>query len=441
MIERDLMTDLLAWKQSGTRQPLVLHGARQVGKTWLLKHLGESQYDQSVYVSFDKDRQAADIFDPDLDVQRIIMSLRAWSGKQITPENTLIIFDEVQECPRALTSLKYFAEDAPQYHVAAAGSLLGLVNHQGTGFPVGKVDVLHLHPCTFAEFLGAVGRQGLQQALTDPQATPEFLSVFHDNLVQLLRQYFVVGGMPRAVAEFSQSQQIQQVRRIQAGILTSYQNDISKHVGVSQMEPIDRVWQMLPTFLSRENKRFVFGEVIPGKRAKDLFGALTWLQQAGLMHMVWQVTKPGMPLAAYQNPKIKAFKGFVLDVGLLGAMTRLDPKAIIGGDDAFTEFKGALVEQFVCQSLAATDPYQASAPYYWSAANSQAEVDFLVQHEAQIYAMEVKAQENLRSQSLRAFRGKYPDVQARRFSLSNWRDQDWLRNIPLYAAPYPNLWV
>lgn len=443
MIARDLTSALAAWKDRPGRMPALVYGARQVGKTWLLREFGRTHFSNTVYVNFDRDQTAKQLFTQDLIPTRILRELQNYTGETITAGQTLIIWDEIQECPPALTALKYFCEDAPEYHLAVAGSLLGLIDHQGTGFPVGKVDIFNLFPCSFGEFLGALAPNMRQIVKNISSADHSSLSIYRSQLRDLLRQYFVVGGMPAAVQSYVTHQNISEVRRIQNQILAAYQMDISKHASVRDAQAANDIWRALPQFLARENKKFIFGHTREAARAKDLMGGLLWLEQAGLITRVPRISKPGLPLSAYQDRN--SFKAFCLDVGLLGAMSGLEEQTIVAGNQVFTEFKGALTEQYVCQELqviAAKDTpgMLHTTPSYWSAPKGNAEIDFLTVRHEQIYAIEVKAEENLRAKSLRTFKTANPHLQALRFSLADFREQDWMRNIPLYALAQTELW-
>lgn len=425
-MRRSLMAQLVAWKQSGRRKPLVLNGARQVGKTWLLKEFGASEFENVAYISLDNDALARSYFDSGFDVRRIVASLSLQLDMDIAPERTLIVFDEVQSCPKAITSLKYFCEDAPEYAVAAAGSLLGISANEGTGFPVGKVNMLDLHPLSFEEFLDATGNGRFVQPIVS--ADKQTLDAFSAKYRELLKQYYVVGGMPEAVCALVDGRDVRAARAVQREILDGYTRDFAKHIPPRLLARTMLVWDSIPRHLSQENKKFIFGQVRKGARAADFEECLAWLEQAGLIHKVRRVAKPGIPLSGYCDSV--AFKVFLVDIGLLGAMSGLNPEALLDGNRVLTEFKGALTEQYVCQELIASCDLE---PYYWSAENSRGEVDFVVQRGGDVYPIEVKAEENLRAKSLRAFNERYPEVRPRRFSMSGFRDQGWMRNVPLYA--------
>lgn len=432
-MERFLMDDLVGWKNSVRRKPLVLNGARQVGKTWLLMEFGARHFESVAYVNLDNNLGLASQFDVGYDLPRILLMIQAESGQRVIPGKTLVVLDEVQECPKALTSLKYFCENAPELAVAAAGSLLGITFHEGTGYPVGKVDMLDLHPLSFREFLDATGNPMLREVVDsgDKQLLGSLVAKFRE----LLKQYYFVGGMPEAVATFVESADLSAVRAVQEGVLFGYERDISKHLGAAGAERALSAWRSLPAHLGQENKKFVFGHIGEGARARDYRSAITWLTQAGIATRVPRVSKPGVPLSAYADES--AFKLFSLDVGLLCALSRLDASSIVDGNALFTEFRGALTEQYVCQQLVSDCNL---SPCYWSAENSRGEVDFLVQRGGRVYPIEVKAEENLRSKSLKAFSGRYPGTVPRRFSLSGFCDQGWMRNVPLYAIGNSGSW-
>ena len=407
-MKRNLMKSLKEWKNSPYRKPLILSGARQVGKTWLMKEFGRTEYTNTVYVNFDQDINAAGLFEGSINPDRIILGLRALSGMEIDPDNTLIIFDEVQEAPRALTSLKYFCEEAPQYSIIAAGSLLGVALHAGTSFPVGKVDRMHLYPLNFQEFLYAMGEDAAAEILQTKDQ--RMITVLREKLSDLLRQYYYVGGMPEAVNYYKDNKEFTGVRQIQKNLLAYYQQDFSKHAEPRLTERLNLVWSSIPAQLAKENRKFIYGQVRQGARAKDFELAIQWLSDCGLIHVIHRVTKPGYPLKAYED--LNAFKIYLLDVGLLGAMADLSSNTIVEGNRIFTEFKGALAEQYVLQELIAEDHLN---PMYYSAENSRMEIDFIVQKGDEVIPIEVKAEENLRAKSL-----------------SDYREQDWMVNVPLY---------
>lgn len=432
-MDRTLMAKLIAWKDKPRRKPLILNGARQVGKTWLLKEFGRTRFSNVAYINLDHNAVMQEQFELGYDIPRLISAFQFETGEHIAEGETLIILDEIQECSRALTSLKYFCEEAPGYAIAAAGSLLGITIHDGTGYPVGKVETLDLYPMGFTEFLLATGNGNLAKLIAIDD--PIMIDSFSSKLIPLLRQYYYVGGMPEAVAAFLERGMLEDAREVQNDILRGYERDISKHLSRTEAEHAIAAWESIPQHLGQENKKFVFGHIAKGARARNYQSGITWLEQAGLVTRVRRVTKPGLPLRSYADDS--AFKLFLLDVGLLAAMAGLDKRTVIGGSSIFEEFKGALTEQYVCQQLISE---RGLAPYYWSAENSTGELDFLVQDGSRVAAIEVKAEENLRARSLRAFKDKHPDITALRFSMSGFREQDWMRNIPLYAACNAELW-
>ena len=433
-MQRSLMDQLVAWKNSARSKPLILNGARQVGKTWLLKEFGRLHFESVAYVSLDNDALARSYFDSDFDISRIISSLSLELDMDIEPGKTLIVLDEVQACPKAITSLKYFCENAPEYAVAAAGSLLGISATEGTGFPVGKVNMLDLHPLSFDEFLEATGNGRFAELVASGDIA--MMNSFSGRLTELLKQYYVVGGMPEAVNAFVAERDVRAARSVQLEILNGYVSDFAKHIPPRLLARTMLAWESIPRHLSQENKKFVYGKVRRGSRAADFEESLAWLERAGLIHKVRRASKPGVPLSAYCESG--AFKVFMVDVGLLGAMSDLPSEAVIDGSRVFTEFKGALTEQYVCQQLVSECGL---VPYYWSAENSLGEIDFLVQDGGSTFAIEVKAEENLRAKSLRAFKGAHPEVSAVRLSLSGYREQEWMRNVPLYAVSCRGLWA
>jgi predicted AAA+ superfamily ATPase len=433
-MERTILTELEAWKDAPHRKPLILNGARQVGKTWVLQELGRRSFGNVAYVNFDEDSAARDLFEGDYDIGRLIAGLQIATGVRIDPATTLVILDEIKECPRALTSLKYFNERAPEYAVACAGSLLGVSLHEGTGYPVGKVRTIDMHPLDFGEFLSATGDTSLAECLASSDLT--MARSFRSRLVQRLRQYYYVGGMPEVVRTFADGGDYAGARSVQEQIVSDYQRDFSKHLSLSEAERVYTVWNSIPGHLAQENKKFVFGRLRKGARSAEYESALTWLRKAGLITLVPRVSKPGVPLRAYSDGA--AFKVFLLDVGLLGAMAGLDAHSLLEGDALFSEFSGALTEQYVCQQL--VGPCDLS-PFYWSAENSSGEVDFLVQRGGKVYPIEVKAEENLRARSLRALKARHPDLKARRFSMADYREEEWMVNVPLYAIGNPEVWA
>ena len=422
---REQIKSLQKWKKDPRRKPLIIHGARQVGKTWLAREFGRQCYSSVAYIDFTNNPRMKVLFEQDLNIERILQGLKAESGIDIDPQNTLIILDEIQNVPAALTALKYFYDTVPEYHIIVAGSLLGLsVNHK-TSFPVGKVDFMTLRPLSFREFLDALDENQLLELLTSGDI--ELISTFRDRYITLLKTYYFVGGMPEAVRTYIESKSWQKVRQIQNTILTAYDSDFGKHAPVSIVPRIRQIWNNIPAQLSRENKKYVYGLIRKGARAKDYELALSWLEDAGLIYRVSRIETPRIPLKAYEN--FDAFKIYTLDVGLLTAMTDLSAQTLLEGDEIFTEFKGALTEQYVLEELKNRHLYAA----YWSRdKGSQAEVDFIVQLDDLIVPIEVKAEENLQSKSLRVYRDKCKPSYVVRTSLSNYRKDDWLTNIPLY---------
>ena len=423
---RSALTKLQEWKDKPKRKPLIIRGARQVGKTWLMKEFGRTSFANIAYINFDNNRRMRILFEDDYDLKRIITALQIESGVKITPEDTLIIFDEVQEVPQALTALKYFYENAPEYAVVAAGSLLGIAMHQGTNFPVGKVDELQLFPLSFREFLLATDNAPLVELL-DHLDWP-LITTFKSKYIDLLRQYYYVGGMPEAVAAYVERGDFAEVRAIQSALLAAYEQDFSKHAPNNIVPRLRMVWQSIPAQLAKENRKFIYGMLREGARAKDFEVALQWLADCGLIHRVHRVSKPGMPLKAYHD--LTAFKLYLLDVGLLAAMGDIDVRTLLGGNDIFVEFKGALTEQYVLQQLIAE---VGVTPYYWSSEHGTGEIDFLFQLTGTIVPLEVKAEENLRARSLRSFNEKYPGLRPVRTSMSEHRKEAWMENWPLYA--------
>lgn len=422
---RDAIEKLEKWKNRKNRKPLIVRGARQVGKTWLMREFGRKNYEKCAYISMDENERMENVFRDAFDIDRILLALEIEAGFKITPEDTLIIFDEVQEVPRALKALKYFCEQAPQYHIMAAGSLLGIALHEGTSFPVGKVDFLDLYPMTFREFLLACGQERFVQLME--QHDYAMMGNFRTELIDYLKYYYYVGGMPEAVQEYVQEKDFRTVREVQNKLLTAYENDLSKHAPAEMVTKIRMLWNSIPTQLAKENKKFVYGLVREGARAREYEVAITWLMDVGLVYKVERVKKPDFPLRAYQD--FSAFKLFVLDVGLLGAMSRLNAKVILEGDRMFEEFKGALTEQYVLQQLIV---HEENDIFYWSSEKGTGELDFLIQMDDKIVPIEVKAEENLQAKSLRSFVQKYDMKYAVRTSMSDYREQDWMVNYPLY---------
>lgn len=425
-MERSIYSSLKKWKDSPTRKPLILQGARQVGKTYILKEFGAREYSEVVYINCDDNNDMQNMF-VDYDVDRIIRSMSAISGVSIKPSTTLLILDEIQEVERGLASLKYFCEKAPEYHVAVAGSLLGITLHEGTSFPVGKVDMLYMYPMDFEEFLLAMGKEQLVELLRNNSWAA--LTPLRGMLTELLRQYYFVGGMPEAVKTYVERGDIWEVRSIHSKIIDAYRNDMSKHVPKQQVQRINMVWNSIPSQLARDNKKFIYGALRKGARANDFEIAIQWLVDSGLVHKVHRISKPVVPLKFYED--MASFKLFLLDCGLLGALSETPPEQILIGDNVFEEYKGAFTENYVLQQLKSLSR---TFVYYYSNDNSTLEIDFVVQHEAHVIPIEVKAEENLRAKSLRQFVTDNAGLHGVRFSMSDYREQDWLTNVPLWAV-------
>lgn len=423
---RFAIEDLKRWKESKYRKPLIIEGARQVGKTWLMKEFGRLSYSDAVYINFDSNSRMAELFSSDLQTDRIIMGLELYSGKKINPENTLIIFDEVQEVPRALTSLKYFCENSPEYHIICAGSLLGIALHSGTSFPVGKVDFLKLYPMSYKEFLMAMGNERFVELLQSSDF--QMITNFKQSFIDVLKHYYFVGGMPEAVLRFSENRDFNEVREIQKRILDAYEQDFSKHAPNEIVPKIRMVWNSIPSQLAKENKKFVYGIIREGARAKDYETAIMWLSDCGLVHKVSRVNAPNLPLKAYED--LKAFKLFLVDVGLLGCMTGLKQSSLLDGNDMFKEFKGALTEQYVMQQFATIPGLNI---YYYTNDRGSCEVDFVVDNGETIVPVEVKAEINLKAKSLKTYCEKYNPRIAVRTAMTDFKKERNLINLPLYA--------
>lgn len=430
-MERLMLAKLERWAVDPMRKPLLLLGARQVGKTWLLTELGRTCFENTVLINLDHNSLMQAQFEAGFDLSRILLAAQAQARQPIIPGKTLLVFDEIQECPLALTSLKYFAERMPELAVAAAGSLLGITLHRGTGYPVGKVMQHTLYPLCFEEFLHATGQKHLAEiAKSDDWTLMDSLATLFEDA---LRQYCYIGGMPEPVQAFAADRPLDEVRQIQNMILVGYENDISKHLSLRDTERTLAAWRSIPAQLAGDTSRFVFSEIKSGTRARDYHAGITWLERAALVTRVPRISKPHQPLAAYAMEH--QFKLFAVDVGLMAAMADLQAETLFAGDAMFTKFKGALTEQFVCQQLLSACGLR---PYYWK--EQRAEADFVVQARNGCCGIEVKASENLRSKSLRAFKSKYPSIKAVRFSLSGYREQDWMKNVPLYAIQNLSAW-
>lgn len=422
---RKKIEELIEWKESKNRKPLIIRGARQVGKTWIMKEFGNKYYEKCAYINFEANTRMNELFSGDFDIERIIQGLKIESGVNIEKQNTLIIFDEIQETPKALTALKYFYENANEYNIIAAGSLLGVAIHEGTSFPVGKVDFIDLYPLNFNEFLEALGEKELIKLIKEKDF--EMIKVFSDKLKNYLKQYMYIGGMPEVVDSYVKNKDFNEVRDIQNKLLEAYEQDFSKHAPNNIVPRIRQLWNNIPTQLAKENKKFIYGLVKQGARAREYEVALSWLIDCGLVYQINRVKDCKIPLSAYQD--FNAFKLYLLDVGLLCAMSKVDLQTIIEGNEIFIEFKGALAEQYVLTELKTNniDPI-----YYWSSEKGIAELEYLVQIGKENIPIEVKANENLQAKSLKNFVEKYKTKTNIRTSMSEYREQDWLTNIPLY---------
>ena len=417
---------LFKWKESTRRKPLIIEGARQVGKTWLMKEFGRQAYSDTVYINFDSNSKMADLFASDLDTDRLIMGLELYVGRKIDPKSSLLIFDEVQEVPRALSSLKYFYENAPQYHIVCAGSLLGIALHQGTSFPVGKVDFLKLYPLSFEEFLMATGKERFAELINRHDF--EMIASFKDTYIDALKQYYFVGGMPEAVQSFAESGDFNEVRSIQKRILEAYEQDFSKHAPSEIVPRLRMLWNSIPSQLAKENKKFIYGLIREGARAKEYETAIMWLTDCGLVHKISRVNNAGIPLKAYED--LKAFKLFVSDIGLLGCMSGLRQRTLLDGNDLFVEFKGALTEQYVCQQLKTLDDVDV---YYYTNDRGSCEIDFVIDTGDEIVPVEVKAEVNLKAKSLKTYQEKFSPKTSVRTSMANFKKEELITNLPLYA--------
>lgn len=427
-MRRDAMQQLYAWKEKVSRKPLIVRGARQVGKTWLMKEFAASAYKQYAYINFEDNEVMKDVFQKDFDIERVLMAIQLVTGV-VVDTNTLIVFDEIQEAPRGLTALKYFQEKASQYHVIAAGSLLGISMHKNNSFPVGKVDFVDLYPLSFSEFLEAIGQESFAKLLVKKDWS--LISTFRSKYIGFLKQYYYVGGMPEVVNAYLEHKDYAEVRQLQQNILDSYDRDFSKHAPIAEVPRIRMVWRSVPAQLAKENRKFIYGVVKEGARAKDFELAIEWLMDAGLIYKVNRVKKGGIPLAAYED--FSAFKLFMVDIGLMGAMSGVPPQALLEGNVLFTDYKGAITEQYVLQQLKSVKGLNV---YYWSSESSRGELDFLLQKDIQLIPVEVKAEENLQSKSLRSFIEKNKGLHGVRFSMSDYREQEWMTNYPLYSVSF-----
>ena len=427
--KRNITKQLLEWKNSPFRKPLVLKGARQVGKTTVLKEFGANNYKDTAYFNFEEQPELKQFFENTKDIKRVLQNLSLVHGKAIDPVRTIIIFDEIQECNEALNMLKYFNENAPEYCVVAAGSLLGIYLGKESSFPVGKVDFINIYPLTFSEFLGGA-QQELLAYLESIDRLEIIPDIFFNNLVQKFKMYFISGGMPEAAKSLVEEQNISLSDRNLKNILNAYSLDFSHHASYKDISKINYVWDSIPSQLGRENKKFLYQTVRPGARAREYEDALRWLSQAGLVYRVNRCKKPALPISAYDD--LAAFKLYLLDVGLLRRQSYLDPISFKEGNRLFTEFKGSLTENFVLQSLI---PQFDAQPKYWTS-EGKAEIDFLIQYKNYIIPIEVKSDENIRSKSLAYYNKLYaPDLRIR-FSLRNLDYNEGLINIPLFMADF-----
>ncbi len=424
-MKRDIYEELLRWKNNLNRKPLVITGARQVGKTWIMREFGRNEYDDVVYINCDNEKRMETLLSDDYNIDRILLGLQAISGINIKSDKTLIILDEIQEVPRGLHLLKYFYEEAPEYHIMVAGSLLGIILNRGVSFPVGKVDIMELHPMNFNEFLEAMGQEQLLKVLDSNDW--KLIDILSSKYIELLRQYYFVGGMPEAVLSYCNSKDIAQVRDIQSNILKAYRNDISKHATKSESIKIGQVLDSLPSQLSKENKKFIYGVIKSGARASEFELAIQWLIDAGIIHKVNRIKEARMPLKFYED--ISAFKLFLLDLGLFACMCEVPASEILIGNNIFIEYKGAFAEQYVLQQIIS----RKVKPYYWSSEKTPSEIDFVIQRDDKIVPIEVKAEVNVKARSLRQFITNNPDLKGVRYSMLGYIDQGWVENVPLYA--------
>lgn len=424
-MQRDAYRKLLEWKKQPVRKPLIIQGARQVGKTWLMKEFGHNEFRQTAYFNFESTRELHDIFRRGYDPGKILSALNILAGFVINPAETLIIFDEIQACPEAITSLKYFQEEGADYYIFGAGSLLGVSIHQGVSFPVGKVDFMTLHPLNFHEFLLAMGEKELLHTLQANDT--QLIDLFASRYTELLKQYYFIGGMPEAVKSFSADLDYRRVRALQENILLAYENDFSKHAPVSQLPRIRLIWQSVIGQLAKENSKFIYSLLRNGARAKEFELAIEWLKDAGLIQKVTRISKPGIPISAYAD--WSDFKIYLNDVGLLCAMGGITPEILLRGNQMFTEFRGVITEQFVLQQLTS----QKQQAFYWTPDSGESEIDFVIQKDGLAIPIEVKSSVNVRSRSLRVYYDKYKPEVCIRTSLAGYESQDWMRNIPLYG--------
>ncbi len=426
-MERLVLQQLKEWKERTDRKPLIMNGARQVGKTWTLREFAKQEYKKEAYLLCRKNPLVEQIFKKDFNVERILISLSALTHVDITPGDTLIILDEVQEIPEAIEALKYFCENAPEYHIAVAGSLLGISLHHDVSYPVGKVNEIDIYPMSYGEFLLAKGERQAFQLLEEKNF--DVTNLLHDKYVDLLRQYYYVGGMPEVVKKYVESGALQEVRRIQKEILKGYERDFSKHAPKEQIERIRMVWRSIPSQLFKDNKKFIYGALRQGARAKDFEVAIEWLIDSGLLYKVARCTKPALPLSIYEE--FSVFKLYLVDVGLLGAMVDTAPAQVLVSNLIFSEYKGGMTEQYVLQEMKS----RSIAPiYYHKTDDSRLELDFVIQHQGHLLPIEVKAEGNVRANSLTTLLHSTPDLQAVRFSMLPYKKQEQLFCVPLYAV-------
>ena len=426
IMRRYAVNKLITWKESQNRKPLIIRGARQVGKTWLMKEFGKTQYKKTIYINFEDNDLMREHFSKDLNTDRIIEGLELEHSK-IDADNTLIILDEIQECPKALTALKYFYENNPQYHIVAAGSLLGVALHEDISFPVGKVDFLDLYPLSFLEFLEAIGEENFVKLLENPKS--DNIKTFKPKYIEWLKKYYYIGGMPEVVNDFVKNNDYQKARKIQENILTAYTSDFSKHISSTGKLKIDLLWESIPNQLTQESKKFVYKKIKQGAKSHEFEEALSWLINCGLVYKVNRITKPALPIRAYEDTK--AFKLFILDVGLLCALSKLPARTLIDGDKIFSEFNGALAEQYVLQQLKTLEDMEVA---YWISKSGNAEIDFVIQTDGYVIPVEVKATTNLQAKSLKVYRGKFEPKISIRTSLADFEINNGLYNIPLFMA-------
>lgn len=425
-MKRDIYNQLLNWKNKSQRKPLILNGARQVGKTYILKQFGQNEYKKFAFFSLDRDQKVIEVFEKGGNVPDILLALSAISEVDITPGDTLVVLDEIQNCPKALEALKYICEDAPDVHVIVAGSLLGLSLHHGVSYPVGKVEELRLYPMTFIEFLNAMGKSRLADIITTKNW--DVMTLIEAEYISLLRQYYYVGGMPAAVLAHVEQRGLKEIREIQQQIITDYRREFSKHAPEREVPRINMVWDSIPAQLAKGNKKFVYGAVKKSARAADFEMAIQWLIDAGLAYKMPRVNSAKMPLKFYEDAN--AFKLFMLDVGLMGAMAETSAQSMLVGNDIFSEYKGAFTELYVYTQLKTLN----LSVYYHSVDNSTIEIDFLTQWHDKVVPIEVKAEVNVKSKSLHTFINANPELKGIRYSMLPYKEQEWMTNIPLYAC-------